>query len=667
MTPTTPDLLRMYREMRVIRAFEEKCLELSAAGFFPGSVHTSTGQEAIPVGVRAAIRPGDRILPTYRGHGWAIAAGVPLVGLLAEITQRDGGINGGRGGSAYLTSPEHGLFGENSIVGAGVPIGGGVALASLHQGTDRIAVVSLGDGAMSQGSVHEGMVFAAAYGLPVIYVIENNGWSEMTETSSLLKISDLARRAGAYGIPSRVVDGCDPLAVAGAVGVAAEHARSGIGPYLLECKTVRLQGHYNRDIEHYRPKQDIEWARANEPLVRMRAHLESLGVAAAEIDAIDSEVEESIGAVADEVLTMGEPHPRTAGHHIYAPSAPPTGPRTDGAATELTYQRAVNRALDAELASRPEVLVYGEDVGFAGGIFGVTRGLQRAHGAARVFDTPISESAILGSAVGAAMEGMRPVVEIMWADFLLVAFDQLVNQAANVRYITQSTLTAPLVVRTQQGATAGSCAQHDQSLEALIAHIPGLRVGLPATPGDAYAMTRAAVADPDPVVLIEARELYQTKGDVFLDAQPETIGGARFHRRGGDLAIITWGAVLHRVLEAADALLADGIDVAVLDLRWLNPLDDAAISQAVKLGGGRLLVVHEANETGGFGAEIVARAQDAHFADLAGPIRRLGTADSRLPAAGALQAALVPTAASIADAARSIVKVVPSPSTRNRE
>ncbi|WP_374945361.1 thiamine pyrophosphate-dependent enzyme, partial [Agreia sp.] len=186
MTIAPAELLKAFREMLVIRALEEKALELSAEGFYPGSVHTSTGQEAIPVGVRAALQPGDRVLPTYRGHGWAVAAGVPLVPLLAEITQRSGGINGGRGGSAYLTAPEYGFFGENSIVGAGIPIGGGVALASVHQGTDRVVVVSIGDGAMNQGSVHEGMIFAAAYKLPVVYVIENNGWSEMTETTTLL-------------------------------------------------------------------------------------------------------------------------------------------------------------------------------------------------------------------------------------------------------------------------------------------------------------------------------------------------------------------------------------------------------------------------------------------------------------------------------------------------
>lgn len=649
-----PTLRAMYKEMQTIRQFEEAALALSGEGFYPGSVHTSTGQEAVPIGVRAALASTDRVLPTYRGHGWAIAAGVPLVSLLAEVTQRAGGVNGGRGGSAYLTSPDHGFFGENSIVGAGVPIGAGVALAAQRQGTSRVAVVSIGDGAMNQGAVHEGMIFAAAYQLPVVFVIEDNGWSEMTPTSSLLRNEELTDRGAAYGIPSTLVDGDDPAAVAENAEVAIKRARAGEGPTVLVCQTTRLRGHYNRDIEHYRPKGDIENARSREPLVRMRQRLESAGVSSEELDAIEVEVAGVIAAIVEEVRQMPEPDAADAEAHVYESIDVHRFSAPTGVSSEMTYQRAINLALDQELEKRPDVLVYGEDVGFAGGIFGVTRSLQKKHGEARVFDTPISESAILGSAVGASMEGMRPIVEIMWADFMLVALDQLVNQAANVRYLTRSQLSAPLVVRTQQGATPGSCAQHDQSLEALLAHIPGLRVGLPATPQDAHAMTRAAVASNDPVILLEARELYQMKGDVYADSSPEPLGGAVRRREGGDLVIITWGAMLHRVMEAADNLERDGIQATVLDLRWLNPLDEEAIFEAVDAGNGRVLVVHEANATGGFGAEIVSRIQSAKFDRLATPIERLGARDTRLPASGVLQQALIPTASAIAEAGRRV-------------
>jgi 2-oxoisovalerate dehydrogenase E1 component len=249
---------------------------------------------------------------------------------------------------------------------------------------------------------------------------------------------------------------------------------------------------------------------------------------------------------------------------------------------------------------------------------------------------------------------MRPVAEIMWADFLLVALDQLVNQAANIRYVNRGERSAPMVVRCQQGAAPGSCAQHSQSLEALLAHVPGLRVGLPATPHDAYAMLRAAIADDDPCVVIESRVLYQLRGPVDLDAPVELAAGASKVRDGSDLALLTWGRMRHDVLRAAEALAAEGIEASITDLRWVSPLDAAAIAEAVS-GPGRVLVVHEANTTGGVGAEVVARISNDLFDLLDAPPTRLGTPDVRMPAAPVLQAALIPDVAAIVAAARDLV------------
>jgi len=635
--------LDAYRRMATIRAFEERCLELSSEGFVAGSIHLCAGQEAIPVGALAALGAEDRVVATYRGHGWALACGVPLEQLLGEICQRAGGVNGGRGGSAHLSAPRHRFYGENSIVGAGVPIASGLALASEVQGEGRAALVSIGDGAMSQGATHEGLVFAAARSLPLVVVCENNGWAEMTRGDAMVSGS-LAERVAGYGIAAHTVDGCDPFAVRDAVARAAEAACAGEGPVFLECHTVRLLGHYNRDIEHYRPKEDRARAAEQEPLARLRTALTEQGEASsADLDALDAEARAAVDAATEAVRAMPEPDPAEASTHLFAAPAAPSAEAAEPAApaVELTYQKAVNAALRAELAARPEVVVYGEDVGVAGGIFGVSRGLQEEFGAARVFDMPIAESAILGSAVGAAMAGLRPVAEIMWGDFLLVALDQLINQAANVRYVSRGELAAPLVVRTQQGVTPGSCAQHSQSLEALLAHIPGLKLGLPATPQDAYAMLRAAIADPDPCVLFEARALYQEKGAVQLDAPLETAAGARLRRSGGDAAIVTWGTMVAPALAAAERLAAEGVEVAVLDLRWLAPLDVEAIAELV-VASGRVLVLHEANVTGGFGAEVAARVHEVGFDALDAPVVRLGAPDTRIPSAPALQRALIP-------------------------
>jgi 2-oxoisovalerate dehydrogenase E1 component len=452
-----------------------------------------------------------------------------------------------------------------------------------------------------------------------------------------------------------VVDGVDPLAVAAAVEEAAARARDGRGPTLIEAMAPRLMAHYNRDIEHYRTDEDKLRDRGRDPLPLLRARLVEDGVDDDAISTIETEALDAVESATAAALAMPVPDPASAREHVWATPAPARPSAPDHGAEETTFWQAVNRALRDELDSRPELLVYGEDVGFPGGIFGCTRGLQDDFGADRVFDTPISESAILGSAIGAAIEGMRPVVEIMWADFMLVALDQLVNQAANVRYITRGERSVPIVVRMQQGATPGSCAQHSQSLEALLAHIPGLRVGLPSRPHDAYWMLRAAIADPDPTIIIEARGLYQTKGPVALAGPVEPIGGATFRRRGTDLAIVTWGTTTTKAAEAADVLAAEGIAANVLDLRWLSPLDEAAITEAVVSGGGRVLVVHEANVTGGFGAEIAAGIAHRLFEALDAPIVRLGTKDVRMPSAPVLQDAVIPQVASIVDAARQLV------------
>jgi pyruvate/2-oxoglutarate/acetoin dehydrogenase E1 component len=325
----------------------------------------------------------------------------------------------------------------------------------------------------------------------------------------------------------------------------------------------------------------------------------------------------------------------------------------------LRYGEAVNAALRRALQTWPEVLLYGEDVARPGGVFGVTRRLRRDFGD-RVFDTPISESAIIGSAVGAAMLGRRPIVEIMWIDFTLVGIDQLINQAANVRYVSRGEVCAPLTIRTQQGATPGSCAQHSQSLEALFTHVPGLRVALPSTPQDAYDVLLSAIASNDPTLVIEARGLYNgDRDDVFVGGEIAPVGGSRHRRHGSDLTVVTWGAISRTVEQAAASLATDGIDIDVIETVWLNPFDTDAVLDSVGRTG-RLLVVHEANTTGGFGAEVLARLAESGIA-LRTPPRRIGLSDIRVPAAPHLSAAVLPTSERILAAARDLLAAPPTP------
>lgn len=316
-------------------------------------------------------------------------------------------------------------------------------------------------------------------------------------------------------------------------------------------------------------------------------------------------------------------------------------PVATDATTSLRYIQAVQKALHWSLASREDTMIFGEDVAKPGGPFGATKGLYESFGAERIFDTPISETAMLGMALGAAMTGGRPIVEIMYADFMFVAMDQLVNQIANTRYVSEGRWSAPLVVRTQQGHSPGSCAQHSHSIEAYLVHTPGLRVATPATADDAYQMIRTAVAIDDPVIITEARMLYPTRGDVRLDAPVQQMGGARIVRPGADVTLVSWSSGLLTCLAAADQLAENGIEAEIIDMRWLNPLDlDTVINSIARTG--HAVVVHEANLTAGVGAEIVARASESLFGVLRAPIRRVATPDVPMPAAPSLQAAVIP-------------------------
>lgn len=311
----------------------------------------------------------------------------------------------------------------------------------------------------------------------------------------------------------------------------------------------------------------------------------------------------------------------------------------------LTYGGAVNAALERVLTELPSTVVYGEDVAKPGGVFGATRGLRRKFGE-RVFDTPISESAILGSALGAAMFGRRPIVEIMWADFSLVALDQIVNQIANARYVSRGRVSAPIVIRTQQGTASGACAQHSQSLEAFFLHTPGLRVAMPTTPQDAYDVLLSATYCDDPVVVIENRTLYAgAAAEVRIGDAPRSVGGTQPRRRGSDVTVVSWGAITRSVEAAADAALAEGLSTEVIEASWLNPFDWQGVLQSVSRTR-RLLVVHEANLTAGFGAEVLAQVAESGIELRAVPAR-LAAPDIRVPAAPPLVDALIPSTAKV--------------------
>jgi 2-oxoisovalerate dehydrogenase E1 component len=647
--------LEMYRRMRRIRRFEERASELYKATEIPGFVHLSIGQEASAVGACWPLTERDGITSTHRGHGHVLAKGLDAASMMAELMGKETGTCHGRGGSMHIANPELGVYGANGIVGAGLPIAAGVATAAAMRGAGDVVVAFFGDGAVAQGMFHEAVNLAAVWDLPVVFFCENNGYSEFSHAADQHR-APLSARAAGYGIDYEHVDGNDVVAVARTMTGIVHRMRDGAGPVLVEAETYRWHGHYEGDPERYRAPEEVSAARERDPLLIMRRHMASAGIGAALADAVDDEIDKEIEAAVESARSAPEPAPETLHDFVTAPRMAVPEPTPAGADSEpFRTMDAVRLALEHELAADPDVFVAGIDVGAGGNVFGLTRGLAQAF-PGRVRDTPISESAIVGLAVGAAMAGMKPVVEVMYLDFLGVCLDMLLNQAAKLRFMTGGRAALPLVVRTQFGAGRSSGSQHSQSLEAMLAHIPGLTVVMPANPADTYGLLRAAIQDPNPVVFIENRLQYGLKGPRPPADHLVPLGKARVVRAGTDVTVVSWSRMVQDCLAAADLLAAEGVSVEVVDLRTISPLDrDTVLSSLAKTS--RLVIAHEAVRDFGVGAELAALAVDEGFWHLDAPVTRVAPPPTPVPYAPSLERLWLPSAHTIADTVRRISAV----------
>ena len=511
---TTADLLELQRRMLLIRGFEERVAELYRDGLVPGFVHLSIGQEAAAVGACWPLRPDDVITSTHRGHGHCLAKGLDPLGMFAELMGRAEGTNRGRGGSMHIADPKLGIFGANGIVAAGLPIAVGAATAAQLRGNDGVAVAFFGDGAAAQGAFHEALNLAAVWHVPVVFFCENNGYSEFSAAAAQ-HAATLERRAAGYALPYTAVDGNDVVATASAMRdvVGGRPHRRSVRPSSRRPH-YRWHGHYEGDPQRYRTPEELEEWQQRDPLVLHRHRLVEAGVERRRHRQRSSRPwpTSSTGPStrARDLPPPSAVHPlrlRAPGHAPRSPSRPrrrpmrrstapwtPSAPRSSPSwrPTSASSSPASTWARAATCSASPAACASASASGSA------TRRSPRRP--------------IVGLGVGAAMAGMRPVVEVMYLDFLGVCFDQLLNQAAKLPFMTGGAAEMALTVRTQFGAGRSSGSQHSQSLEALLAHIPGLTVVMPSTPADTYGLLRAAIQDPNPVVFIENRLLYGMKG-----------------------------------------------------------------------------------------------------------------------------------------------------------
>ena len=654
----TEELLGAYRTIVTIRQFEEAAAELYAKGEIPGFVHLSIGQEASAAGACLHLRNSDVITSTHRGHGHVIAKGLDLRGMFAELMGRQTGTCHGRGGSMHIADPGIGIFGANGIVAAGLPIAVGAAFALRARGDGDLVVAFFGDGAVAQGAFHEAVNLAALWKLPIIFLCENNGYSEFSRTEDQQPVP-LGQRAGGYGLPFTQVDGNDVIEVADAIALVTDAVRCGSGPHIIEALTLRVRGHYEGDPQRYRDTEDDTRLNELDPVQRTREALMSAGVSADDVTRIDEEVALQIEAAIALAREDPEPDPASLFSNVYGPATsaasrdlPPAELST--APEPMRYSKAIRTALADALTDDPRVFLAGIDVG-GGNVFGLTRGLADQF-PGRVLDTPISETAITGLAVGSSMAGLRPVVEIMYLDFIGVCLDQIMNQAAKLRFMTGGLATLPLVIRTQFGSGRSSGSQHSQSLEVLLAHIPGLKVVMPATSADAYELLRASIDDESPVVFIEHRLLYERESPGPTPGAHTPLGRARIARSGTDATIVSWSRMVCDALAAAEILASEGINAEVIDLRTITPIDRQTVLESLSRTN-RLLIAQDAVLDFGVGAELAALAAHEGFWSLDAPVLRVGAAATPAPYAPSLEKAWMPSIDAIVAGVRSQVNM----------
>jgi 2-oxoisovalerate dehydrogenase E1 component len=579
-----------------------------------------------------------------------------------------------------------GHLGANAIVGGGVPIATGAALANRYFGDNGVVCCFAGDGAYANGVVLESLNFAAqsqftnhyangrAFGLPIIFLVCNNHYGMTGRADDEVSgVSRLAQRAAGFAdnrMHAEVVNGMNALAVRDAVLRGAKLCREGKGPVLIEADCYRYWGHSLSDPRNeYRTKEEEAAWKAIDAIESYKKELIAAGVLdASGIEAVTRRVAERNARAARRAADAADPDvkdvltfmytdtksetvpPQFAKVETYAP--PPESKRVNG---EITYKDALREALAEEMTRDNRVVFYGEDVADYGGAFKVTKGLLETFGRHRVFNTPISEACICGTACGAAMRGLRPVVELMYFDFALMSSDQISNQAAKWHYMSGAQTEVPLVIRASAGGGKGYGGQHSQTLESIFCHIPGLYVVYPSTPADAKGLLKSAIRDNNPVLFVESQLLYGMKGPVAEGEHLIPLGVADVKREGGDITFVSWGPTVHDCLKAAERLAAEShVEAEVIDLRSLVPLDIETVIRSVQKTG-RCVVASAAVHIGSFTGEIASTVQQMAFDYLDAPVLRVGAKNGIAPQSHVLEQAFLPSVDDLIAAARSIL------------
>ena len=621
-------LINLYKGLLKPRLIEEKMLSLLRQGkitkWFSG-----IGQEAISVGCTMALEEDEMIFPMHRNLGVFTSREVPLERLFCQWQGKIDGFTKGRDRSFHFGTKDYNIVGMISHLGPQLALAGGVGLAHKLKKEKKIALAFSGEGGTSEGDFHEALNVASVWQLPVIFVIENNGYGLSTPASEQYNCVDLADRGVGYGMRSYVLDGNNILEVYETVKRLASQIRKNPEPILIECQTFRMRGHEEASGTKYVPKKLMsEWAK-KDPLINFEKFLLKQKVLSKkDIEGFREEIKTEIKSALNYAATVPE---RTSTVEdelgdVYAPFDSTVEDDIKGEKSEKRYIDAISDGLRLGMEKHQNLVLMGQDIAEYGGVFKITDGFVKAFGKSRVRNTPLCESAIIGIALGLSLRGYKSMVEMQFADFVTCGFNQIVNNLAKIHYRWGH--SADVVIRMPAGGGVAAGPFHSQTNEMWFVHTPGLKVIFPSTPYDAKGLLLAALKDPNPVMFFEHKALYRTLSEKIPDGYYEIeIGKAQLAHEGSDLSIITYGQAVHW---AQEYCTENNISADILDLRTLLPLDYEAIEKTVKKTN-RVIVFHEDVKTGGIGGDISAHISEHCFENLDAPVLRVTNLDTAVP------------------------------------
>jgi len=636
---TNAELLSFYKSLLLPRLIEEKMLILLRQGKI-SKWFSGMGQEAISVGTALAMEPDEFILPMHRNLGIFTTRAIPLHRLFAQFQGKESGFTQGRDRSFHFGSKEHYLVGMISHLGPQLGIADGIALAHQLRKNKKTTLVFSGDGGASEGDFHEALNVASVWQLPVIFVVENNRWGLSTPSNQQFNFDSFTQKGPGYGIKTKQVNGNNLLEVYHAISEASQSIKKKNEPMLIECMTFRMRGHEEASGTKYYPEglQD-QWSE-KDPVDNFEKFLIKEKVLT---KTLKSQITEEIKTAIEEGLKQADaegPIAVSTEKEVSDLFAPFEQKLINPASTKKADKRfvdAISDGLRQSMEMYPEMVLMGQDIGKYGGVFKITEGFVDQFGESRVRNTPLCESAIIGSALGLSIQGIKSMVEMQFADFVTCGFNQIINNLAKIHWRWGQ--NADVVVRMPTGAGVAAGPFHSQSNEAWFFHTPGLKIVYPSNPYDAKGLLNAAIEDPNPYLYFEHKALYRAVSEeIPEDYYTVEVGKAKLVKEGKDLSVITYGMGVHWATTFVSEL---GIDADILDLRTLLPWDKGAVAETVKKTN-KVIILHEDCLTGGIGAELAAWISEHHFQDLDAPVMREGSLDTPIPFAPNLEQNFLP-------------------------